>query len=128
MATITNDYTRCELLNLGSAPNGRGPFIIRQTGSPPDSMTLQQDPYLLRKDGVWVINLAVFSLSEEDQSKFLYSNSVEAITALNNLLGKPLVESHLPVGVTREQALAGAETTASRLLMGIKGAKSFQVP
>ena len=91
-------------------------------------MTLQQDPYLLRKDGVWVINLAVFSLSEEEQSKFLYANSVEAITALNNLLGKALVESHLPAGVTREQALAGAETTASRLLRGIKGAKSFQVP
>ena len=54
MAALTNSYHNCELLNLGHGPNGRGPFVIRQEGTPPGSMTFQPDRFLLRKDGTWV--------------------------------------------------------------------------
>ena len=127
MPIISNDHSRCEMLNLGSAPNGRGPFAIRQVGSPPGSMTLQEDPYLLRNDGTWVINLAVFSLPEEEQQRFFYSTAADVIKALDNLPGSPVVEGGLPDGVSREEALAGLETTASRLLRGLKNAKPTRV-
>jgi hypothetical protein len=128
MPAISNDYTRCQMLNLASGPHGRGPFVIRQEGSPPDSTTLQQDPFLLRDDGVWVINLTVFSLKEEEQKRFIYPTSVDVIKALDSLHGDPVVEAKLPEGVSKAQLLAALETTASRLLHGLKNAKPVPMP
>lgn len=128
MPTISNDYTRCQMLNLGSAPGGRGPFVIRQEGSPPESTNLQQDPYLLRDDGVWVLNLIVFSLKEEDQKRFYYPTSVDVLKALDTLQGDAKVEAKLPDGVSRAELLAAAEATASRLLRGLQNAKSMPLP
>jgi hypothetical protein len=128
MPTITNNYHRCEMLNLGSAPGGRGPFAIRQEGSPPGSMTMKQDLFLLRHDGVWVLNLAVFSLSEAEQQRFLYATAVDVMKALENLRGDPVVEDKMPEGVSKSDLLAGAESTASRLLSGLKNARPVQLP
>ncbi len=128
MPAITNDYTRCEMLNLASASNGRGPFAIRQTGSAPGSMTLKQDPFLLRDDGVWVFNLTVLALPEQEQQRFLYQSAADVMAALDRLKGDPVVEDKLPEGVTRAELLAGAENTASRILSGLKNAKPVQLP
>jgi hypothetical protein len=128
MAAITNDYRRCEMLNLGSAPGGRGPFAIRQEGSAPGSMTLQQDPYLLRNDGVWVLNLTVFASPEEEQKRFLYATSAEVMQALDGLSGDPVVQDKLPEGVSRAELLAAAENFASRILSGLRNAKPVQMP
>ena len=49
---------------------------------------MQQDPFLLRDDGVWVINLTVFSLKEEEQKRFMYPTPVEVLKALENLPGE----------------------------------------
>ena len=128
MATISNDHTRCQMLNLASAPGGRGPFVIRQEGAPPDSTSLQQDPFLLRDDGVWVLNLIVFSLKEEEQKRFYYPTSVDVLKALENLHGDVKVETKMPEGVSKAELLAAAETTASRLLRGLKNAKPVPLP
>lgn len=128
MPAISNDYRRCEMLNLGSAANGRGPYAIRQTGNAPGSMTLQQDPYLLRKDGVWIINLAVFSLTEAEQQQFLYPSTAEVMKALENLPADPVVNDRLPGGVSRAELVAGAESTASRLVSGLRNAKAAPLP
>ena len=82
MPVISNDYRRCEMLNLGSAPGGRGPFVIRQLGFPPGSMNLKEDAFWLRNDGVWILNLCVFVLSEEKQKQFIYPTSAEVMKAL----------------------------------------------
>jgi hypothetical protein len=116
------------MLNLGSAPGGRGPFAVRQEGSAPGSMTLKQDPYLLRKDGVWVLNLTVFALSEEEQKQFLYATSAEVMKALEDLSVDPIVEDKLPEGVSRAELLAAAENFASRILSGLRNAKPVQIP
>jgi hypothetical protein len=91
-------------------------------------MTLKQDIFLLRNDGVWVLNVAVFSLSEQEQQRSLYQTSADVIKALESLRGEPVVEDKLPEGVSREEALAGAESTASRILSGLRNAKPVQLP
>jgi hypothetical protein len=123
MPAVSNDYTRCEMLNLGSAPGGRGPFAIRQEGSAPGSMTLVQERFLLRHDGVWVLNLTVLSLPEKEQEKFLYATSTDVMKALENLTGDPVVDDKLPEGKSKAQVMAEIETTASRLMSGLRNAK-----
>lgn len=128
MPTISNDYSRCEMMNLASAPNGRGPFVIRQEGSPPGSMSMKQDPFLLRNDGVWVLNLIVFSLPEQEQQRYIYQTSADVMKALDSLQGDPVVDARLPEGVSQAELLAGVENTASRLLGGLKNAKPVHLP
>jgi hypothetical protein len=123
MPTISNNYQACELLNLGYGPNGRGPFIVRQDGSPPGSVTFEQDRFLLRKDGTWVLNLAVFALSEKEKEAFLYQTSADALSVLNGLAGDPIVLSGLPAGKSREELKAAAQTTATGLWGRIRDAK-----
>lgn len=117
MPTLSNSYHQVQLLNLGYAPGGRGPFIVRQEASPPGSMTMEQVRFLLRKDGTWVHNLAVFALSEKEKEQFLYSTSGEAVAMLNGLVGDPVVDTSLPEGTSVEQLKAAAQST----LTGIWG-------
>lgn len=123
MATITNNYNHCQLLNLGSGPKGRGPFVVRQEGSAPGNMALQQETFLLRKDGTWVLNLAVFPLSEKEKEQFIYQTSAEAIQLLDGLVGEPLVESALPQGTSIEQLRSAAQATITGLWGRIREAK-----
>jgi len=128
MATITNDYNRCELYNVGSAPNGRGPFFIRQLGTSPGNVSVSNDPYLLRKDGVWVLTLRVYTLSEEEREQFMYASAAEVMQVLDGLDGPPVIEDQLPEGITRQEVLSKAETAISRLMNAIKQAKPCSMP
>lgn len=128
MPSLSNDPSRCTLLNLASGPGGRGPFVIRQEGYPSNSMTLKEERFLLRDDGVWVLNLAVFALSEEDQQRFMYPTTSDAMNVLAGLQGTPVVEASLPEGASRGEMLDGAKTTLGRLLQGLKDAKPVEMP
>lgn len=128
MATISNDYNRCELYNVASAPNGRGPFFIRQLGNSPGNASLSNDPYLLRKDGVWVLTLRVYTLSEADQQQFMYDTAAEVMQVLDGLDGPPVIEDQLPEGITRQEILSKAETAISRLMNAMKQAKPCPLP
>ena len=127
MPVITNDYNRCEMLNLGSAPGGRGPFAIRQLGFPPGSMTLKEESFLLREDGVWVLNLTVFTLPNSEQKQFLYQTSTDVMKALENLPPNVTVHDKLPEGMSRAEVLAAAENVASKLLGGLRNAQASPV-
>lgn len=115
MATLTNSYHNCEILNLGYGPGGRGPFIVRQEASAPGSMTLQLDRFLLRKDGTWVLNLAVFALTEKEKEDFLYENTGVVVALLSELAGDPLVDTSLPEGTSIEKLKAAAQSTITGL-------------
>jgi hypothetical protein len=128
MPSLSNDYKRCELFNLASAPNGRGPFFIRQLGTSPGNLSINNDPYFLRKDGVWVLNLRVFSLSEGEQSEFIYATTTEVMQMLDGLEGPPVIEDQVPDGVTRQELISKAEVTLSRMVTAMKNAKPFTMP
>ncbi|MFN0127253.1 MAG: hypothetical protein ACKV19_11275 [Verrucomicrobiales bacterium] len=124
MPAIANYPDRCELLNLGYGPQGRGPFIIRQVGNVPGSMDLAQNPYFLRKDGVWVLNLAIIALPEADQEVVLYPTMVEAMARLGALAGgDPVIEATLPAGRSLQELQSAAEDTANRLIAHLRRAR-----
>jgi hypothetical protein len=129
MPVLTNFADHCDLLNLGFAPGGKGPYAVRQTGAAPGSMTLQQDSFLLRKDGAWVINLTVFSLPEKEiRDQFLFGDVSELITMLDGLSGKPLVvEDKIPADKSREEILAALKTAAAGLISRIRDAQASKV-
>ncbi len=128
MPSLSNDYKRCKLFNMASAPNGRGPFFIRQLGTSPGNLSISNDPYLLRKDGVWVLNLRVFSLSEAEQHEFMYATTAEVMQMLDGLEGPPVIEDQVPDGVTRQELLSKAEVALSRMVTAMKNAKPFVMP
>lgn len=128
MASLSNDYKRCELFNAASAPNGRGPFFIRQLATSPGNHSLSNDPYLLRNDGVWVLNLRVFTLSEAEQQKFMYATIAEVMQVLDSLEGAPAFEDQLPEGATRQEILSKAEVALSRMMTAMKNAKPYAMP
>ena len=115
MRVMTNDYRDFELLNLGYQPDGRGPYVVQQEGYPPASVTNEADRFLLRKDGVWVLNLAVFALPEEEQAQFIFDEIAEVFATVDRLVGIPVVEDRLPVDKTPGQLLASLQSSQDRL-------------
>jgi hypothetical protein len=128
MQIITNNYQDCELLNLGTNPNGRGPYVLRQDGIPPDSLSSPEGRFLLRKDGTWVLNVTAFTLPEKEQEQFLFQNAAELHAAVMDLGGKPVVEDALPPGKSQAELLAAIETTISKVWSRIRDARGRKVP
>ena len=125
MRILTNDYQDCELLNLATNRNGHGPYVMRQDGVPPDSLRSQEDRFLLRKDGTWVLNITVFTLPEKEQEQqFLFQNAAELHATVQELGGTPVVEDALPPGKSRAELNAAIETTISRVLSQVKEARA----
>jgi hypothetical protein len=125
--TLTNDCHDCELLNLGYNKDGRGPYVLRQDGVPPDSLDSQEYRFLLRKDLTWVLNLTVFALPEKEQEQFIFQNAAELHAAVENLIGKPVVEDALPAGKTRAELSAGIETTLSKVWSRMREARATKL-
>jgi len=124
MPAITNYPDRCELLNLGYGPQGKGPYILRQEGNIPGSLDLRQNTYLLRKDGVWVLNLAIFALPEVEQEVVLYPTVADAMKMMTSLSGgEPVIDATLPAGRTLEEMQVATDSTASRLISQLRQAK-----
>jgi len=121
-----NDYQDCELLNLATNRNGHGPYVMRQDGVPPGSSRSQEDRFLLRKDGTWVLNITVFTLPEKEQEQFLFQNAAELHATVQELGGTPVVEDALPPGKSRAELNAAIETTISRVWSQIRDARSMR--
>lgn len=129
MPVLNNFADSCQLLNLGYAAGGRGPYALRQTGYPPGSMNLQQDNFLLRKDGTWVLNLTAFTLPDKDlQEKFLFNDVPEVMKMIDELSTKPLqVEDKLPADKSRAEILVAIQSAASNLIARIRDAQASRV-
>lgn len=108
---------------LGTGLKRRGPFVVRQDGYAPGSMTFKEDRFLLRKDGTWVLNLIVFALPETEKEQFFFDTSAEAITLLDGLPGDPVVEETLPADKSIEELKRAAESTLTGLWGRIRSAK-----
>jgi hypothetical protein len=124
MRILTNNYQDCELLNLGTNRNGRGPYVLRQDGVPPESLTSQEGRFLLRKDRTWVLNVTVFTLPEKEQEQFIFQNAAELHAVVQDLGGTPVVEDALPPGKSRAELLAAIETTISKVWRQMREARA----
>ena len=120
MRILTNDYNDCALLNLGTNKSGHGPYVIRQDGVPPGSLSSQEDRFLLRKDGTWVLNITAFTLPEKEQEQqFIFQSATELYATVQELGENPVVEDALP-----PEKVAQNLTQLSRLRFLGSGAKS----
>ena len=124
MRVLTNDYKDCELLNLGTNSNGHGPYVVRQDGVRPGSSRSQEDRFLLRKDGTWVLNVTAFTLPEKEQEQFVFQNAAELYATVQELDGEPVVEDALPPGKSRAELNAAIETTISRVWSQIRAGRA----
>ena len=127
MRTLTNNYHDCELLNLGYNRDGRGPYVLRQEGFPPDSVSPHEYRFLLRKDCTWVLNLTVFALPEKELENFIYKDAAELHAVVEKLGGNPVVEDALPPGKSRAELSAAIESTASKLWSRIRDARGTRL-
>lgn len=127
MGKLSNHYEKCELLNLGYGPKGRGPFLIRQDAYLPASESLKEDRFLLRKDGTWVLNLAVFVLPEKEKEQFLYESRAEAVKMLQGLPFDPVAEDSLPADKSRAELARAAESAISGMWGRIRAAKASRI-
>jgi len=127
MGMLTNNIANCEILNLETGHNRRGPYVVRQDGVAPGGTSLKSYRFLLRKDGTWVNNLAVFVLPEaEQEAQFTFENVAEVYALVNRLGGTPRVQAALPEGKSQSELLAAAESTTSRVWNRIQSARGLK--
>lgn len=128
MAALCNDPARCEVMNLGWATNGHGPYLVRQEGYEPGSSTFQPLRFILQKDGRWLSNLAFVMLSEVEQEAQLFHSMREVARFLDGLATKPLVaDSALPPGVSESEILRRFEQCTHRILRGLRSCVAERV-
>jgi hypothetical protein len=124
MGQLTNNIADCEILNLETGQNRRGPYVVRQDGVAPRGRSVRAYRFLLRKDGTWVNNLAVFVLPEaEQEAQFTFESLAEVYALVNRLGGTPRAEAALPEGKSQSELLAAAESTTSRVWKRIQSAR-----
>jgi len=127
MKTMTNDYHAFNLVNLGILEGGRGPYIVRQDGVPPESEAMEENRFLLRRDGVWHINYAVFCMPEEDQEEFMFEDVSEVYDLVESLPGSPEVVEDLPEGKSLEEIMQAMKETQDRFWQQIQQARGIKV-
>jgi hypothetical protein len=121
MPVLTNDPACCEVMNLGWAHGGHGPYLVRQEGYAPGSTDFHPQRFILQKDGRWLINLAFVMLPEVAQEKQLFQSQTEVLLFLDELSGKPVVaDAQWPSGMKSEEIMDHFEQCANRLLRGMR--------
>lgn len=121
MAGLSNDPARCEVMNLGWAAGGHGPYLVRQEGRVPGSSDLRQGHFILQQDGRWLLNLLFAMLPEVEQEKQLFHSLAEVAVRLDRLSSEPLaVDATLPVGVDVDDLWRKFETCTHRILTGMR--------
>lgn len=124
MKALRNSLQDVEIVNLGYAENGRGPYFIRQDGYPPQTTNYQDERYILLRDGTWMLNIKFLALQEPEQEKHLLSGIREIYDRLQGIAGTPVVaDSRLPLDKTADQILKEIESTAGRIRKRLKTAR-----
>ncbi|MBM3882247.1 MAG: hypothetical protein FJ387_21430 [Verrucomicrobia bacterium] len=127
MHTLTNHHRDFELLNLARDADGRGPYLVRQWGIPPRALSLEEDCFLLRDDGTWVLNFRFCALPKPDQARFLFADIRDIYHLLETLPSVPRVEAGLPADLTREEILAACRRTQDNLCVRIREAPGVRL-
>jgi len=124
MRALKNSIQEVEIVNLGYAENGKGPYFVRQDGYPPQTTDYKDERFILLSDGTWMLNLKFMALPEPEQEKHLLSSIREIYDRLQVVAGTPVVaDATLPEGQTQEQLMREIEATAGRIRSRMKGAK-----
>jgi hypothetical protein len=121
MSAISNDPARCEVMNIGWAHGGHGPYLVRQEGYEPGSSTFKIQRFILQKDGRWLLNLAFVMLSEAEQEAQLFHSLTEVLLLFDEIASQPVrADASLPAGANADEILAHFERCTHRILRGMR--------
>ena len=127
MPSLSNDPARCEVMNLGWAPNGHGPYLVRQEGYAPGSADMRPQPFILQRDGRWLLNLAFAALPEVEQERQLFHDLGELSTFLDtHATTGVFADASLPAGTSHDELLRRFENCTHRILQGMKNCTTAQ--
>lgn len=128
MRALKNSVQDVEIVNLGYAENGKGPYFIRQDGYPPQTTNYQDERYILLRDGTWMLNIKFLALPEAEQEKHLLGSIREIYDRLQVVAGTPVVaDTTLPLDKTSDQILREIESTAGRIRSRLRKAKGSRL-
>jgi hypothetical protein len=117
MKRLTNRAEDMELVNLHWHADGHGPYLIRQDGRPPSvDRVLPEGRFFLMKDGTWLLNITFCNLPREAQSRGLYDSIPEVYATIESLGSDPVVDHHLPEGMSADAMLEGLRAAAREFL------------
>lgn len=94
MPALANDYRLCHLYNIDAYDREDGPFIIAQEACDPADELMVTTVFLLRRDGIWIDEMAQALIPEERKFLVFYDSSKEAALALERLVGPVVIERH----------------------------------
>lgn len=121
MAALTNDPERCEVMNLGWGPHGHGPYLVRQMGYVPGSTDFHPQPFILQRDGRWLLNLLFAALPEHEQEAQLFHDLAELSSFLDQQASQPMfADDTLPAGMGIDEMQRRFENCTHRILRGMK--------
>ena len=121
---LTNSFLDTVYVNLGLNETGRGPYVIRQEGYPPNSVDMEVDRYILMKDGTWVLNYVLSALPEPEADTVLFDSIDEALKLLESIAGHDVkCRTDPPEGISLEQAIDMYEREMPALLQRIMKAR-----
>jgi len=96
MRYLTNDYRDSQILNLG-ANDGRGPYLVTQTGVDPRAPVPRTHLFVLRPDGCWAdFNAYASRSSSEVMDEIVFGQITEIMATFGKLSSIPQV-AELPV-------------------------------
>jgi hypothetical protein len=129
LRVLSNDYQRFEMLNIKTNPNGKGPYVLRQVGYAPKSMTMLGAAYLVNRDGVWLRNKHWASLPANELNCIALDSIADVLSMIDSLAGKPVeaIEA-LPAGVSPEQAERNYQNTGRKLIRRMREARPVSLP
>jgi hypothetical protein len=127
MAALCNDSTRCEILNLGWEKGGHGPYLVRQVGYAPGAVSLRNEPFILQRDGRWLLNLAFAALPEAEQEAQLFHSLATLSQFLDSQQGTPVrADTTLPADKDAAELLREFESCTRRILRGMRNCLTTQ--
>ena len=89
MRYLTNDYRDSQILNLGGT-NGRGPYLVTQTGVDPSAPVPRTHLFVLRPDGRWAdFNAYASRDNPEAMDEIVFEQITEVMATFSRLPPKP---------------------------------------
>lgn len=94
MPALINSYLACHLYNIDPEDRADGPFIITQEAYDPTDDQMVNTVFLLRRDGMWIDEMAQPLVSDEHKFLVFFDSPRDAAEAMENLEGDPVIERH----------------------------------
>ena len=117
MRALTNHHKDCKLIKL-DPDDPTSPYAVMQEGYDSADPTCRMRMFYLQRDGQWIDEIARSARPDSEAGDILFETSAEALKALGNLAGKPVIRD-LPVSqadVKNYLARVGSGSSPQELL------------